>query len=346
MKKQQQIGIKHIANLLGISTSTVSRAFRNTHDVSPETQKRVLALANELEFRPNPNASALASGSTKTIGVIIPSVQNYYFSTVIRGIQEEAFNQGYNVVLYISDDCTDEEKRLLTKISLFSIDGILVALSSDSQNIEHFENLVSKEFPIVFFDRVPDTIQASRVMQDDFQGAYQATEHLINCGYERIAHISGPRELKFSQNRFEGYLQAMSDQGLPVHKDLVIFSKFTRKSGHADTLLLLDRGDRPDAIFAVNDSKAIGAILALKEKKLKVGEEIGVIGFTNDPVGEIIEPKLTTIEEPALEIGKESARLLIKHISSKNHQVRDVVLGNRLIKRESTIVKKVFSDEF
>jgi DNA-binding LacI/PurR family transcriptional regulator len=345
MKKHQQIGIKHIAHILGISPSTVSRAFRNTHDVNPETKKRVLELANELQFRPNPNASALASGSTKTIGVILPSVQNYYFSTVICGIQEEALNQGYNVVLYISNDCSNEERRLLTKISLYSIDGMLVALSSDSQNIDHFEKLLSQDFPIVFFDRVPDTNLASRVMQDDFQGAYQATEHLINSGYERIAHISGPRELKFSQNRFEGYRQAMSDHGLTIHEDLVLFSKFTRESGHADTLQLLDRCDRPDAIFAVNDSKAIGAILALKERKIKVGEEIGVIGFTNDPVGEIIEPKLTTIEEPALEIGRESARLLIKHIRSKNYQVRDVVLGNRLIKRESTIVQKALPEE-
>lgn len=339
MKKQQQLGIKHIANLLGISTSTVSRAFRNTHDVKDETKKRVLELADELNFRPNPNASALASGSTKTIGVILPSVQNYYFSTVISGIQEEAFNQGYNVVLYISNDCFEEEKRLLKKISLFSIDGILMALSSDSENTGHLENLISKEFPVVFFDRVPEGIKASRVMQDDFQGAYQATEHLINNGYRRIAHISGPKDLKFSQNRLDGYRQAMLDNGLEIDDNLILFSRFSRESGYEDTLHLLDSQTRPDAIFAVNDSKAIGSILALKEKKIRVGDEIGVIGFTNDPVGEIIEPKLTTIEEPAFEIGRESCRLLIRHIKSKNFEVRDIVLANRLIKRESTVAK-------
>jgi DNA-binding LacI/PurR family transcriptional regulator len=344
MKKQQQIGIKHIAHILGISPSTVSRAFRNTHDVKPETKKKVLELADQLKFTPNPNASALASGSTKTIGVILPSVQNYYFSTVIRGIQEEAFLQGYNVVLYISNDCSTEEKRLLNKISLFSMDGMLVALSSDSQNPEHFENLVAKEFPIVFFDRVPDKIRASRVMQDDYLGAYQATEHLITSGYRRIAHISGPKDLKFSQSRLEGYRKAMEDNGLQINENFIVFSQFSRESGHADTMQLLSGDEWPDAIFAVNDSKAIGAILALKEKKIKVGEEIGVIGFTNDPIGEIIEPRLTTIEEPALEIGRESARLLIKHIRSKTYEIRDVVLGNRLVKRESTVVKKALPE--
>lgn len=339
MAKQQQIGIKHIADLLGISPSTVSRAFRDTHDVKTETKKRVLDLAEELNFRPNPNASALASGSTKTIGVILPSVQNYYFSTVISGIQEEAFKQGYNVVLYISNDCSSDEKRLLNNISLRSIDGILVALSSDTDNPEHFEKLVSEGFPVVFFDRVPEKMKVSRVMQDDFLGAYQATEHLIVNGYRRIAHISGPKELKFTQNRLEGYRQALSDHGVAIDEDLIVFSRFSRESGYSDTVALIQRSEKPDAIFAANDSKAIGAILALKENRIKVGEEIGVIGFTNDPVGEIIEPSLTTIEEPAFEIGKESCRLLIRHIKSKNFEVRDVVLGNRLIKRDSTITR-------
>lgn len=339
MKNQQQIGIKHIAAILGISPATVSRAFRDTHDVKIETRNRVLALAEELNFKPNPNASALASGSTKTIGVIIPSVQNYYFSTVISGIQEEAFNQGYNVVLYISNDSASEEKRLLNNISLVSIGGLLVALSSETDNPEHFEKLVKREFPIVFFDRVPDKIKVSRVMQDDFWGAHQATEHLIANGYRRIAHITGPKELKFTQNRLEGYRQAMLDYGLPLDENQVVFSRFSRDSGYQDTLALLQHSERPDAIFAANDSKAIGAILALKANGIKVGKEIGVIGFTNDPVGEIIEPALTTIEEPAFEIGKESCRLLIRHIKSKNFEVRDVVLGNRLIERHSTVAR-------
>lgn len=338
MKNRETINIKYIAELLNISTSTVSRAFRNTHDINPETKDRVLDLAKSLNYKPNPSAAALASGSTKTIGVIIPSVQNFYFSTVISGIQSKALSEGYNVILYISNDNPDDEERLLENISLGHIDGLLISLSSE-KNIPYFERLIQAKFPVVFFDRVPHHIQATKVMQDDFQGAYDATKFLIARGYRSLAHISGPKEMALVQNRYAGFKQAMDDYQMAIDPELIIFSAFNRQSGFDDTTKLIASTNRPDAIFAVNDSKAIGAILALKKQNITVGAEIGVIGFTNDPIGEIIEPALTTIEEPAFQIGQESCHLLLRHIKHVDFEVRDLILPNKLIIRSSTKVE-------
>ncbi|WP_286767995.1 MULTISPECIES: LacI family DNA-binding transcriptional regulator [Sphingobacterium] len=335
MKNRETINIKYIAELLKISTSTVSRAFRNTHDINPATKDRVLNLANSLNYKPNPSASALASGSTKTIGVIIPSVQNFYFSTVISGIQSKAFAEGYNVILYISNDHPDDEARLLENLSLGHIDGLLISISSE-KNIPYFERLIELKFPLVFFDRVPHIIQATKVMQDDFQGAYDATKFLIDKGYQSIAHISGPKEMALVQSRYAGFKQAMQDHRLDIDSELIVFSAFNRQSGFDDTNKILASTNKPDAIFAVNDSKAIGSILALKKKNIVVGSEIGVIGFTNDPIGEIIEPALTTIEEPAFQIGQESCHLLLRHIKHTDFEVRDLILPNKLIIRSST----------
>ncbi|WP_104382849.1 LacI family DNA-binding transcriptional regulator [Sphingobacterium sp. HMA12] len=330
------LGIKDIARMLQISVSTVSRAFRDTHDVNPETRKKVLALAKKLNFKPNKNASALASGSTKNIGVIIPFITNYYFSMVISGIQEEAYERDYNVILYVTNDNVAREKTLLENLSTSSLDGLLISISSDSSTNEHFEQLMARGMPIVFFDRVPRNIHASKVVQDDFAGAMQATEYLIQQGYRRIAHIAGPENLQFTQQRLSGYLKALEQHDIPVDKQLIVFSGFSQGQGSTDTQQLLALPDPPDAIFAANDRKAVGAILTIKQRGLRVGRDIGVIGFTNDPIAVVVEPNLSTIEEPAMEIGRKSCALLIRHIKNLDFEVQDIILPGKLIQRDST----------
>lgn len=333
MKKN--FGIKDIAQMLGISVSTVSRALRDAYDVNPETRKKVLELTEKLNFKLNKNASALASGSTKNIGVVIPFITNYYFSTVISGIQEEAYNQGYNIILYLTNDDIQREKKLIENIATSSLDGLLISISSDSTNIDHFETLIKEDFPKVFFDRVPKDIKASKVLQSDFDGAYQATNYLINKGYSKIAHIAGPEELVFTQERLRGYKQSLAEAKLAYREDYVVFSGFTQVDGYADTARLLSLKEPPNAIFAVNDRKAVGAIQALKKAGIKVGKEAGVIGFTNDPIATVIEPNLTTIEEPAFEIGLQSCKLLIRHIKNKAFEAHEILIPGRLIERES-----------
>ncbi|MBD1424760.1 LacI family DNA-binding transcriptional regulator [Sphingobacterium arenae] len=332
---KQHYGIKDIAKMLNISVSTVSRALRDAYDVNPETRKKVLELTEKLNFKPNKNAAALASGSTKNIGVVIPFITNYYFSTVISGIQDEAYKQGYNIILFVTNDDLDREKTLLRNIAATSLDGLLISISSHSDTQDHFEELLNEGVPIVFFDRVPHDIRVSRIMQNDFDGAFLATKHLIDNGYKKIAHIAGPKELNFTQERLKGYLAALEATNLSRNDDHIIFSGFSQDDGYSDTLTLLSLEEKPDAIFAVNDRKAVGSIQALKANHVQVGLEFGVIGFTNDPIATVIEPNLTTVEEPAFEIGKQSCSLLIKHIKNKNHEPHDILLPGKLVIRQS-----------
>lgn len=335
--KKNQVGIKDIARKLGISVSTVSRALRDAYDVNPETKNKVLELARQLNYKPNLNASALVSGSTRNIGIIIPFITNYYFSTVISGIQEVALNNGYNIVLYITNDDPEKESEIISGLSVASLDGLLISVSSGSDRLAHFRKLIDADIPVVFFDRVPDGMHASKVQQNDFLGAFNATEHLIKRGYSRIAHITGPGYLSFTQKRVEGYLEALRKYNKQVREDWIIYSGFSQQDGSGDMLQLLRSSNIPDAVFAVNDRKAVGAIITLKKKNIRVGSEIGVVGFTNDPIATIIEPSLTTVEEPAFDIGKKSCSLLIEHINNKEFEPKEIVLSGNLIIRESSL---------
>lgn len=329
--------IKDIARVLGISVATVSRALRDSYDVRPETRKKVLDVATELNYKPNFNATGLVRQSTHNIGVIIPTITNYYFSTVITGIQEVAQKNDFNIILYITNDSPENEIRIVKNLSLSSLDGLLACVSSQANFYTHFQDLIDDGLPVVFFDRVAPSIHTSKVMQDDFNGAFMAVENLIRSGYKKIAHITGPKGLQLTDNRLLGYYAALDQYGIASYPEWVIHSGFAQKDGEADTLKLLGEKHVPDAIFAVNDRKAIGAILALKRKAIQVGEEMGVIGFTNDPISEIVSPTLSTIAEPAYEIGLKSCELLLKHIRKYNFQAQEIILESCLIQRESTI---------
>jgi LacI family transcriptional regulator len=328
--------IKDIARALGISVATVSRALRDTYDVSPETRKQVLEAAVNMKYRPNFNATGLVKSSTHKIGVIIPSITNYYFSTVITGIQEFALEKGYNIILHLTNDSAEWETKIVRELSLTSIDGILACISSESASLDHFEELIDDGLPMVFFDRAASSIVTSKVLQDDYQGACVATEHLIACGYKKIAHITGPPGLGLTQNRLRGYHETLEKHQLPSFG--VIHSGFSREDGRRDLNQIFSQNlELPDAIFAVNDRKAIGTMLELRGRGVNVGKEVGIIGFTNDPISEIISPTLTTIAEPAYEIGRKSCEILIKHIQKSNFPIQEIILPTELIIRESTM---------
>jgi len=331
------VTIKDIAKILNISVSTVSRALRDTYDVNQETKEKVLALAAELNYKPNFNATGLAKGSTHNLGVILPFITNYYFSTVITGIQEVAYNNGYNIILFVTNDSPEREFDIIENLSVSSLDGLLVSISSDSDSCDHFQEIIDEGIPIVFFDRVASEIETSKVMQDDYNGAFEAVEHLISNGYTRIAHIAGPKGLSFTEARLRGYKAALSKHNIVLNEDWIIYSGFSQDFGRSDTVQLMELEQKPDAIFAVNDRKAIGAMIELKNRGIKVGEEFGVVGFTNDPMSTIISPSLSTIAEPAFEIGKLSCELLIKHITKKYFQPEEVILPGKLISRESSM---------
>ncbi|HVI44801.1 MAG TPA: LacI family DNA-binding transcriptional regulator [Chitinophaga sp.] len=330
------VTIKDIARTLNVSTSTVSRALRDTYDVNQETKEKVLALAAQLNYRPNSNATGLARGRTHNLGVVLPFITNYYFSTVITGIQEIAYNKGYNIILYVTNDSPERELAILRNLAISSLDGLLISISSSAADCSHFQEIMDHGVPVVFFDRVPEKVATSKVMQDDFNGAFEAVDHLISNGYQKIAYISGPQGLSLTEQRLQGYLHALKKHNIPVNEDWIVYSGFSQECGEEDTQHLLQLKDRPNAIFAANDRKAIGALLTLRQHHIKAGSEFGVVGFTNDPMSAIISPSLTTVAEPAMDIGKTACELLLKHINKKHFQAEQVILPGRLIVRESS----------
>ena len=334
--KKKPIRIKDIARVLNISTATVSRALRDSHDVNPHTRSQVLDVATKLGYKTNIQASALASGSTKNIVVVIPFITNYYFSSVISGIQEIAYNNGYNIVLMLTNDSSEREKYLMDNLAVSNLDGILISIAADCANYDYFNRLIDKNIPIVFFDRVPKDTESSKVLQDDYSGAFIATDHLIRKGYRRIAYLAGNEHLLITQNRLNGYKAALQKYRISLNPEWIVFSGFSQQSGEDDMKKIFELKDQPNGIFAINDRKAVGAIIAIKRKGMLVGKDIGVIGFTNDPISTIIAPSLTTVEEPAFEIGKHSCELLIEHINNSHFLPKQIVLSGSLIEREST----------
>ncbi|MBC9929396.1 LacI family DNA-binding transcriptional regulator [Chitinophaga qingshengii] len=334
---QRFITIRDIARELNISVATVSRAMRDTYDVSRKTREKVLEKAVQMNYKPNFNAIGLAQRNTRNIGVILPAITHYYFAAVINGIQEVAYQEHFNIVLYVTNDSAQREREIIRNLSLTSFDGLLVSISSPSDACQHFEEIIHKGLPVVFFDRVPGDIVSSKVVQDDFNGAFEAVEHLIRNGYSRIAHITGPENLELTAKRRAGYMAALSRYDIPFEETLVVHSGFTQHCGEQDMYRLLQAAIPPDAVFAVNDRKALGAMVALKNKKIGIGSEIGIVGFTNDPACDLVSPSLTTMAEPAFEIGTTSCELLLKHIRKKYFQPREITLPGTLIKRASSI---------
>ncbi|QRR01278.1 LacI family DNA-binding transcriptional regulator [Dyadobacter sandarakinus] len=329
--------IKDIAKALNISVATVSRALRDKYDVSAATRESVLEVARQMNYKPNFNATGLVQQSTHNIGVIIPTITNYYFSSVITGIQEVAWESNFNIVLYITNDLPEVEMKIAQNLSGSSLDGILACVAPRENDYPHFEEMIGDGLPVVFFDRVARSVRTSKVMQDDYNGAFTAVEHLIERGYRKIAHITSSKQLLLTENRLSGYYKALEKHDLPAIPELLVHSGFSQQDGERDVARLFDNpGEKPDAIFAVNDRKGIGAIQALKKRGITVGREVGVIGFTNDPISEIISPSLSTIAEPACEIGKTACQLLLKHIRKSNFTPEELTLSCELIVREST----------
>ena len=336
MKRPRQVTIKDIAKELKVSVATVSRALRNAYDVSKTTRRKVLAKAKEMNYHANYNATGLSSHQSHNIAVILPTITNYYFSTVITGIQKVAYENDYNIIFYVTGESEQRELSIVKSLSLSSIDGLLVSVTSQSRNIQHYKKIMQSGVPIVFFDRAADIKGCSKVVQDDFEGAYMAVEHLIQSGYRKIGLIGGEPSLNFSKERLRGYKAALFNHHFKVFDQHIIHSAFHQASGYEDTCKLLRLTDRIDAIFAVNDRKAVGAILALKDAGVQVGPQVGVIGFTNDPMAAIVSPSLSTVEEPALEIGINCCQLLLKQIRKDNPMEENLVLPGKLIIRNST----------
>lgn len=311
--KPHPITIKDIARTLGISSSTVSRALKDHPDISEETKRQVKQLASSVNYRPNALALGLRKSKTNTIGVIIPEMVHHFFSTVISGIDDVAYSLGYNTMICQSNESEEREKRCLQTLLDSRIDGLLISISKNTKETEHFRQLIDDGVPVVFFDRVCEDIQSHRVITDDFEGARTATRHLIDIGCRNIAHLTGAPSLMISQQRKEGYMTALRETGLEVREDLIIEAD-SREAVYANSDKIITLAPEIDGIFAINDSTATAAIHVLQKNGYNVPDDIAIIGFGDGPITEVVSPTLSTVEQKGYEMGSEAMRMLIRQI--------------------------------
>ncbi len=322
---------------LNISISTVSRALRDATDINPQTRKEVMALAEELNYEPNRIAQSLRIKSTKTIGVIVPEISLYFFSTAISGIQEAAAENGYSIMICQSMESFEMEKSNVHMLIANRVDALFISLSGQTDNYQHLFNVLNKDIPIVLFDRICDIPNVSKVIIDDYKGAYDAVEHLVETGCKQIAYLGGPSHLHISQQREKGYRDALAKHNMAVHDEYILHCNLMPKETDAAIKRLLDMQQKPDALFCFNDPVAIRALLILKERKINVPNEMSLIGFTDEPISSLIDPSLTTVAQPSHDIGYKTFELFIKQINDPDHwQPETFVMPTQLIKRNST----------
>lgn len=334
---KENITIKDIARELGISPSTVSRALKDHPDISRATRDAVNELAGRWNYKPNPIALSLKSGSSKTIGVIIPDIVHYFFSTVISGIEDVLYERDYNMILCQSNELWDHEVKNVQTLLSSRVDGILASVAKSTSDFSHYRLVSEKGIPLVFFDRVPEEIDTDRVIIDDEESAYKATIHLLRTGKKRIIHLSGPTNLAIAQERQKGYIRAMKEYRLTPSQDDMIKCDTT---GEADDIVpgLLQRNPRPDAFFVVNDLTAAQTLMIIKKAGIKIPEEIAVVGFTNSQISTLTDPGLTSVDQKGNEMGRQSARLLIDRIENHKLPFQKKVITSDLIVRGSSSV--------
>ncbi|TGV02876.1 LacI family DNA-binding transcriptional regulator [Flavivirga rizhaonensis] len=336
--KKEIITLKKLAQILELSTSTVSRALNDHQDISEATRKRVKNLAQSMHYVPNIFARGFRKHKTNIIGVIVPNITHYFTTTIVRGILEEAKLKGYRVIISESNNDTAKQTEMLNTMIQFGVDGILVSLTKMTKDIDTVLQTLNK-CPLILFDKVSNKIPCTQVTINDEEAAYSAIEHLINIGKKRIAIIK-EREFSYtSEKRYAGYLKALKDHNIEIDEKIIIsVDDISTQQGKRMTNHLLSIKKKPDAIFAITDSSAVGVIQTLKKFNIKIPEEIAVVGFSNSRFSTIIEPNLTTVDQPGETIGKNAVKYLIEEIENTTDTISNkmIEIKGTLIIRDST----------
>jgi LacI family transcriptional regulator len=334
--KSFQITIKDIAKRLGISPSTVSRALKGHPDISEKTRNAVEQLAKELKYKPNAIALSLRQNKSNVIGIIIPQIVHHFFSSIISGVEDYASNEGYNTIICQSNELEIREKKNIQTLISTRVEGILISRTKETKDISHFKNVIESNIPIVFFDRICPEIITDSVIIDDFGAAYNATELLIKTGCAKLSHFMGNENIQISTNRKAGFEKAINHYGLNLYPEFLVKAD-SFDEGYEQMEKLILKNQLPDGIFAVNDMTAFGILSSLKKHKIKVPEQISVIGFSNEIISQFSDPPLTTIEQHGYEMGFKAAELLINRIKSEkeNDFITEIIPANLII-RDST----------
>lgn len=341
--KKRKTTIQDIANELDVTASTVSRALQDHPRISDGTKEAVRKMAKKLNYKPNNIAAALRKGKSNIIGIIIPRTNRYFFSTVLRGIEDTINKSGYKAIISQTHDSPKKEKSSIHTLLEAQVDGILASCALKTKDFKHYKGIIESGIPLIIFDRSHETLeslQTAAVVLDDYLGAFKATEHLINQGYSQIVHFSGPQHLNIYKERQRGYVEALKRHGLQVNEDLIIESNVRRKAGQKLGKQLATQDELPDAIFSASDYAAAAAMEELREHDINIPEDIAVVGFGNEPLSSFL--KISSVEQHPEEMGRIAAQLFLDQIKDKDSSKAQskTVLNPELIIRDSSLKKK------
>jgi LacI family transcriptional regulator len=331
------INIKKLAKKLNVSTSTISRAFRGASDINKETKERVLSLAYELNYEPNLYASNLREKKSKTIAVIVPEIANNFFSQAINGIERIAREKGFHILIYLTYDDFEKETSFISNLQGGRVDGIIMSVSGEAHNHDYLKKLKKKNIPLVFFDRVYDDIETAKVTSNDYESSFAATEHLITGGCQTIAYLVVNKNHSIGKMRMRGYIDALAAHQLAYRDELIIDCSNDFEKNQA-ILGRLFNELRPDGIFASVERLALATYQVCHEQHIKIPEDIKIISFSSLEIASLLNPSLSTITQPALEMGIAAATLLFKSIESEKEESSNeqVVCNSTIISRRSS----------
>jgi len=339
--KKKKTTIHDIAKHLNVTASTVSRALNNNPRISESTIKSVQETARKLNYQPNNIAAALRKGKSNVVGIIIPMADRNFFASIIRGIEEIVNEAGYNVIICQSNDSPEKEKTNINTLLESQVDCIIASYAKETTDFTHYKEIVERDVPLILFDRLHENLESlyvNAVVIDDYLGAYMATQHLIDQGCRRIVHFSGPQHVSIYKDRKRGYLEALIQNNVHVNESLIFESDLKLPAGEKLANELLSLPELPDAIFSASDYAAIGAMNVLKKNRVKIPDQVAVVGFSNESFTSFVEPSLTTVDQNSKKMGQYVANKFLEIMNNRNrvHTPTKTVLKPELIVRKSS----------
>ena len=342
MQKDKEVTIYDLASALNLSIATVSRALKNDPVVNKQTKKKIFDLAEKMEYRTNHFARNLRSQHTNTIGIIVHELNSNFINSVLAGVEKVTTEAGYDLIIAHSSESYIKEVANAKNLFEKRVDGLIASLSFDSKNLDHFKVFKDKGVPVIFFDRVEQEGNNTVVVIDNYKCGYQATQHLIEQGCKRIVHITSNLKRNVYSERFKGYKEALSDNGIAYDENLLMINDLSEKAGIESAMQILKMNPLPDAAFITNDFLAAVCMRTLKENGIRIPEDIAIVGFNNDTICTLVEPTLTTINYPGIDVGEVAARNLVNHLKGIGNiqNTNTIIIRSNLIVRKSSLKKK------
>jgi len=338
LSTKKKITIKDIANVLGLSTSAISKALNDDSRISEKTKKAVRQVAENLNYQPNHLASALRSGKSRLVGVIIPRNNSNFFSSVLENIEEVLNEKGYNIIITQSNESFEKECKCIESLLFTQVDGIIASMANETTDLSYYEKIKAKGIPLVLFDRGEMALEVDYVGIDDYETSFKIVDHLLAQGCTRIAHMGGYDDTRVYGNRIKGYKDALKERGMPIDERIISKNKLRIDDGRKVMEALLELPNRPDAVYAASDFAALGALQILNERGVKVPEEIALVGFSNEPFTSFLSPAISTVNQNSAQIGKLAAEAFLNRVDApvEKGEVKKIIIETELLVRASS----------